>query len=189
MSSKPSEIQSLGEEPLAPKFRIIGEERPLPKTRKELVSTFEAILSLGRVQKVVIDISKPIKFFRAVTDDLGEIPEDISENEEFANVRNAEIREFNAKGKDYDLHEHLFLAFQFLTQERLKPKSFLFNSTSNIKVCLGMEAQASLTEIYGIDCVRVDEVPAESLLLSATRHGEEEIILTLRILLPAKKAK
>lgn len=174
---------SLGDEK-GPRYKIVADERPLPKTRKELISAFEAILALENVQKVVVELKKPIKFFRAVLGDE-DIPQEITDNEEFANVRNAEIVEFlNITTASF--HEHLFKAFQNLTQRRLKPKSFLFNNAVGLRSALGLGAQTPITEVFGVDTVHSEEIPADVLLLSATRHGEEEIVFTLRMLLPRK---
>lgn len=178
---------SLGDEKGA-QFRIIADERPLPNNRKEIISSVESILGLGGVQKLVIELHKPIKFFRAVVGDVNEIPSEILDDEEFANVRNAEIQEF-LNITTISTHEHIFKGFQYLTQKRLKARSFLYNSPLILRSALGLDAHTAITELFGVNAIQSDEVPADVLLLSATRYGEEEIVFTLRMLLPTKRTK
>lgn len=181
-TSKPP---SLGDE-RGPQYTIISEERPLPTTRKEIISAFEAILAIGHVQKVIVELNKPIKFFRAIVRD-GDIPKDVVDDDEFANIRNAEIHEFLSITAE-PFHAYLFKAFQFLTHRRLKAKSFFFSNTAHLKAALGLDLNAAMTEVFGVDVIKNDEVPTDVLLLSATRHGEESVSLTLRMLLPQRKA-
>lgn len=184
-TAKPS---SIGEEE-GPQYRLVADERPLPKTREEVVSAFEAILALGKVQKVVVELGKPIKYVRAVSgnDDL---PQEIMDMEEFSSVRNAEIQEF-LNVTNVPLFEYLFRAFQFLGQKRLKARAFLLSSFGLLSLKEGLQvgSQSALPEIFGVGLVQHDEIPPDVLLLSATRHGEEEINLTLRMLLPTRKTK
>lgn len=177
---------SLGEED-GPRYRMVSDQRPLPKSREEIVSAFEAILALGRVQKVTVELGKPMKYVRAVTGN-DDIPQEIMDTEEFSSVRNAEIQEF-LNISNISLFEYLFRAFQFLTQKRLKARSFLMSSggLSSLKEALGLGSQSALPELFGVGLVQHDEIPPDVLLLSATRHGEEEINLTLRMLLPTRK--
>jgi hypothetical protein len=179
---------SIGDEK-GERYRIVADERPLPNNRKEVISAVESILSLGHVQKLIVEVHKPIKFFRAVVgEDIDGVPKEILDDEEFANVRNAEIQEFlNITTASF--HEHIFKGFQYLTQKRLKARSFLYNNPLILRSAMGLDSHTAITELFGVGAIQSDEVPADVLLLSATRYGEEEIVFTLRMLIPTKRTK
>ncbi len=163
------------------KTYIIKEERPLPSNRKEIISVFEDILNLGLVQKVVVEIGQPIKITRLSKEDLS-VPENLKEEDAFANVRNAEIREF-PREKDHSFHQYLFQAFSLITQERLRPISFLISNMSRLRQCLGVGMMWNLSEIFGVEVIKSEEIPDDVILLSASKHTGDEIVLSLRMLL------
>lgn len=169
------------------KLRLTQEESPLPSTRKDIVTRFEAILNQGGVQKVVIEIGKPIKVSRYVKDEGPDI-QTLREGELFAEARNAPMEEF-VTGVEIPFHEYLFKAFHIVMQKRLKPRAFLMSNEKALRVNLGVDSIWDLSHIYGVDVVKAPEVPPDVLLLAATADGEA-ITLSIRLLmqLPEKKS-
>lgn len=175
---------SLGDDAKA-KLRLSHEESPLPSTRKEIVSRFEAILNQGGVQKVVIEIGKPIKVARYVKE--GADIQSLREEELFAEARNAPMEEF-VSDAGLPFHEYLFKAFHIVMQKRLKPRAFLVSNEKVLRTNLGVDSLWDLSHVYGIDVVKAPEVPPDVLLLTATADGEA-IALSIRLLMQVSEKK
>jgi hypothetical protein len=185
MSSAP--LPSLGDE-VKPKMSLVQEERALPGNRKELVSVFENILSQGGVQKVVIELGRPIKISR-FTKEGAPAPESLREEDLFLNVRNAEMQEF-VLSESLPMTDYLFRAFHLLNQKRLKPRAFLLKNFPLLRECLGVDITWDLGDLFGVDVVKSDSVPEDVLLLSAAPHGDdEEVTLSLRMLMIPTRRK
>lgn len=177
---------SLGDD-TSKKLRMAQEEIPLPATRAELLTIFENILKKGMVQKVVVEIGRPIKISRLVKDELPD-PEPLPEEDLFINVRNAEMQEF-VFTEQLPLPDYLFRAFHSMSQKRLRPKFFLVKSLDSLRKCLGVDVMWDLGELFGIEVAISEAVPEDVLLLAATKPGEEEIALSFRMLLTPPRRK
>lgn len=178
---------SLGQE-VKRDFHLVGQEYPLPKSRQELISAFEGILSQGGVQKVIVEIGKPIKVSRYMplsTAPEEAVPTDLVFDDLFSNARNAEMEEFDPGTPD-NWYEGLFKAFRYIGQKKLTPRAFMVKSLDLLRGCLELPKTTALTELFGIDIVTADEIPPDVLLFSATRPGEDEIVLSLRILMSTR---
>lgn len=182
MTNAPPSLGDIGKQ----KLSIKTEEVPLPQSRKEIVSAFEGILSQGGVQKVVVEVGRPIRVSRYAPD-ASEPPPDMVDDELFANARNATMEEFFVDHVSF--HEYLFKTFHLLSQKNLRPRAFLMSNKALLRSSLGVDSLWDLSEIFGVEVSKVDEVPPDVLLLAASRLGEEEIVLSIRLLMNAQLLK
>jgi hypothetical protein len=177
---------SLGDEKKQ-SLKLIHEEFPLASPRKALVQQFEAILNQGGVQKVVVEVGKPLKVSRyTASDDVG--PLEMKSNDLFANARNAEMQELDSAGLD-SFHEYIFRAFGIITQKRLVARAFLVSNLNLLRANLDVDKFWDLSQLCGVDVMPADEVPQDVLLLTASEAGEDEIKLSLRMLMDERKLK
>lgn len=183
--SPSNKIPSLGDDGKE-KLHIVYEERPLPTSRKEKVAVFEDILNLGGVQKIVIEVGTPIKITRLTKVDLSP-PDSIRDEDVFSNIRNSEIREL-LRPEQTQFHRYLFEAFSVLTQERLRPRVFMVNDVQRLRDSLDVDQVWNLSELFGVEILKSKEVPNDVLLLAAAKAFEDDIVLTLKMLMhPARK--
>jgi len=168
-------------------LKLIHEESPLPSTRKDIVLRFESILGQGGVQKVVIEVGKPIKISRySAIDTTG--PLEMKSNDLYASARNTEMQEFDSTALD-SFHEYLFRAFGILTQKRLVARAFLLSNVNLLRASLDVDKFWDLSQLCGIDVMQVDEIPPDVLLLTASEAGEDDIKLSLRMLMDERNLK
>lgn len=169
------------------KMRLTHEEVALPGTRKEIVSKFESILSQGGVQKVIVEVGRPIKVSKFTKDEAAP-PKEMIEEELFARARNAQIDEFDSTGLD-SFHEYIFRALGLLTQKRLKARAFLVSNANLLRTNLDVDKFWDLSQLCGIEVVEVAEIPRDVLLLTASEPGEEDIKCSLRMLMSEKEKR
>lgn len=174
---------SLGDEKKQ-NLKLIHEETPLPATRKDIVLRFESILNQGGVQKVIVEVGKPIKVSRySALDEAG--PLEMKSNDLFASARNAEMQEFDSAGMK-SFHESIFRALGVLTQKRLVARAFLASNIKQLRASLGVDKFWDLSQLCGVDVMQVDEIPKDVLLLTASEAGEDDVKLSLRMLMDGK---
>lgn len=174
-------LPSLGDE-VKRKLHLTTEERALPPTRKEIVSAFEGILAQGGVQRVVVEIGKPIKVSRYVQESA-DPPPSMREEELFDNARNSTMEEFAPEKSMSSFHDYLFKAFYIITQQKLRPRAFLVSNLSLLRTRLGVDKLWNLGELFGVEVVKAEEIPPDVLLLTASQYGEEDVVLSIRMLL------
>lgn len=166
-------IPSLGDNPeIATK--LVHEEFPLPKGRAPLVAALERILTGGGVQKMVVELGKPIKVFRRVPASLPgeEVPAELYEDDMMAAVMNVEMEELTFTEK-LDKFQYLFRAFNILTNKHLVPKAALVNQLKQVRLWLGSE---SMTELFGVPLYQHKEVPDGVLLLVGAKADEPDVL-------------
>lgn len=175
---------SLGDEKKQ-SLKLIHEEFPMASPRKALVQQFEAILNQGGVQKVTVEVGKPLKVSRyTAQDQVG--PLEMKSNDLYASARNGEIQEFDSTALD-SFHEYVFRAFGLLTQKRLTPRAFLVSNIPLLRGNLDVDKFWDLSQLCGVDVMQVDEIPKDVLLLTASEAGEDDIKLSLRMLMDERK--
>lgn len=187
-----SHIPAIGEN-TAPKLRLTFEERPLPADRKKIVTAFEEILSLGKVQKVVVEVGQPFKFSRLVPpDDLplqGEPPPVEAQDEDiYALVMNAPMEDFLLES-NLPFATHLMLAFAWLTDRKYKPKAFIVNAEDPLRNAFGINKIVPLEHFFGLPLHKRMEIPQDVIVLAAASEDGEVITLSLRMLLTSLEKK
>lgn len=181
-------VPSLGDESRDKMF-LQHSERELPSQRKELIAAIENILALGKVQKIVIEIGRPIKFSRLVSNPIEvEEPTSVRDDDVFSGVRNSEMMEFVFE-KELPLTEYLFKAFGILTQRKIKARAFLVKNFDLLRANLGVDVMWDLSELYGVEVLKNSNVPDDVLVLAASRHGEEDVVFSLRMLMTQPRRK
>lgn len=187
-----SHIPAIGET-TAPKLRLTFEERPLPAERKKIVTAFEEILALGKVQKVVVEVGQPFKFSRLVPpDDLplqGEPPPVEAQDEDiYALMMNAPMQDFLLES-ELQFATHLMLAFAWLTDRNYKPKAFIINAEQPLRDAFGINKIVPLEHFFGLQLHKRMEIPQDVIVLTATSGDEEAITISLRMLLTPLEKK
>ncbi len=154
--------------------KLVREEFPLPRGRSPLIAAVERILSGGGVQKLVIEMGKPIKVLRRVRAELPgeEAPEELYEDDMMAAVMNTEIQDFIFT-EQLSPYEYLFRAFGSLSRKHLIPRCILGN-LNQLKTWLHVD---ELTEIYGVEIRQHKEIPDGVMLLVGAKADEPDIIV------------
>lgn len=168
-------IQSLGDSPSVSLAKI-QETFPLPKSRKEMVTAFEHILSLGGVQRVVVEFGAPIKVTRLVKPptESEEVPEELQDDDVMSAARNAEMEDFFIEGlvpTDY-----LLRAFFSLSGRKLKAKALLVNNLPALREWLGLAKGFDVSEVFGVGTVTHKEIPDGVLLLVASPVDDVDLV-------------
>ena len=176
-------IPSIGDSETKKVRRVKGQAQ-LPKSRNEVASTILNILNQGGVQKVTVELGKPIVFERLVKEDDATLPDlpEAPEEDPFVEVRNAEMLDYPKKVKSF--FEYFFKAFALISQRRLKPRSFLVNPMSTFNFVLGIEEMAQTQEAFGLPVFVDQRLPAGVALLTATTDDEDDrIVMSVRLTL------
>lgn len=178
-------IPSLGD--TSASMRKVQESFPLPASRKEIIVAFERILNLGGVQKVVVELSAPIKVTRLVValPDAGEVPEELQDDDIVSAARNVEMEEFSFI-ENLSPFEYLYHAFHALSLRKLRAKAMVVASITALQKWLKANY---VSEVYGIDVREHKEIPEGVLLLVATGADDPEtIVFSLKLEMTERKA-
>lgn len=170
---------SLGEASTVP-YTKVREVVELPKSRKALVSTFEAILESGKVQKVIVEVGKPIIVEKYVEGGASGPPvEEVDPNDYFMAARNAEIIEIAESARPLDM---MLLAFEELYSRGLRPKVFLARSVPGVIEWLDL-GRTKLQSLLGVELVVLKDIPPDVVLLLASLESDPDVV-TLSIRIP-----
>lgn len=184
-----SQPVGLGDSTKKAEYVITKEEYPLPDTRKGIIDLFTNVLQVGGVQKVVVELKKPMEVYRAVPKDEAQGPTDSPEDDLYLQVtEQSEIHEFNFSSNPTS-HEHLFRAFSWMSARHLKPKAILAHSDRELRKWLEVDEVFPLEEVYGVEVKTFAELPEDVVLLFGTAAGQERADASLRMsmnLLPEK---
>lgn len=168
MSQSP--MPSLGDkEPT--EYVLVRTEEPLPKGRKELVARFENILSRGGVQKVVIELGRPIQISQLVDrSQAPAAPEQLSDDDLWARAYNKEFEALTVTAPsfgtvDFEPYASLFHAFHSLTTRRLVVKAVYVHHYGALREWLGLGPAFSLEQVFGVDVAVNAEMPEDGVLL------------------------
>ncbi len=175
MQGKP---QSLGEGKPS-NYELERDSRPLPSSRKEIVSAVEEILGLGGVQKLTIEIGSPITFSRFVPKAVKD-PSEVSSEDPYEVMVSNEIEEYSPE-REFNLYELLVRAFAMLTRKGFAPESMFVSKLAPIRKALGVEADWDMENLFGAKVYRSNQVPEGVLVLTGTK---EETKYSLRLLIP-----
>ncbi len=170
-------------------LKRVQETFDLPDNRQGIVARFENILTLGGVQKVVVELGHPIKVDRLIKagEDVGEAKE-LPDDDLMNAVRNGELVDFPQTIPNQ--FAYLFQAFHMLGQKRLKPRTFIIHSTDELKKWLQLDAYIDVRELFGVEVIAHPEVPDYTALLVASNQDESDAgTYALRLTLELPKEK
>lgn len=172
-------------------FVLMKEEFPLPDTRKEIVDLFASVLQGGGVQKVVVELRKPMEVYRAVPKEDAQVPSEIPEDELMLAVRSSEIQEFNFASNPTS-HEHLFRAFGWMGSRRLKVRALVVHSEDELRRWLEVDEIFPLEEVFGVEVKASPELPEDTALLVGVAPGVRDRVassLRMSMNLPPKETR
>lgn len=175
--------QALGAEEKL-KFITITDTHPLPSNRKELVEVFQEILALGHVQKVTIELKKPIVFQRLVPENLVTEGQKPVEEDPLDGVRAGEVADFNSpKSSPYEV---LYDAFERLGQ--FEPKLIVVGNYGLVRKWLKLPHKANLDRIYGVKTAQSSNMPEDVIVLAGVHSSDpEHIVYSLRIAMEVER--
>ena len=182
MTGKP---KSLGDAS-STEYAMQRQSVPLPSSRALIVKAFETILAQGLVQRVVVEIGKPIEVMKLVpkTEMLPDIPEEVESDDLLGAVHRAEIEEFSPTLPESPLH-YTMSAFNKFADRGMKPKAFLVADRARF---LGWLGCPSRPDIFGLPVHVHDDIPDDVVVFAASRAGEEnEVAFSLRMEMPLPK--
>jgi hypothetical protein len=169
-----------------PELVLARLEVPLPETRRDIVMTFESILNQGGVQKVVVEVGKPIQVSKLVNKNGMEAPLEAPEDDFWNQVRNGRMEELEEPGANG--YETLFLAFSSLTIRRLKPKIVFCHDFSQLRRWLKLDDIYPVDFLFGIEAVEQIDIPEDAVIVAGTGQDESDPASTVGIRVPVDMA-
>lgn len=179
-TSKP---QSLGDVD-KPELMLSRFEVALPGSRREIVAAFEGILNQGGVQKVVVEIGRPIQVSKLVDRNGMEAPIEAPQDDFWNQVRNGRMEELQVSG--VNPYELLFNAFASMTTRKLRPKVLYCHNNSQLRKWLGLDDIFPLDYLYGIEVGHQPDIPEDAVVLAGTGLDETDPSNTLGIRIPVE---
>lgn len=166
---------SLGDS--ARSYVLVDETYGLPKTRKELIDLIERVLTPGGVQKIVVEIGKPLAVKRYVEPETvdAEGPQELPPDEMLIAARNAEIVELPFV-EGISAYEQLFKAFMLISQKRLSAGTLLVHSPEELRQWLEVDLLVDISQVYGVLVKADEQLPEDTALLVATEPGSPNAV-------------
>jgi hypothetical protein len=168
-------------------------EEPLPKTRKELVARIENILGRGGVQKLVVELGRPIQISQMVDANQAPPPKEaLPPDDLWARAYNNDLvhLDHEMKVRDPQPYVQIFQVFTELAVRKMKPKMFYCLDHKRVREWLGHGPLFKLDTLYGIDLVQTSEMPDDGLLLVGTSYDElDDSVVGLLIRMDLPKGK
>lgn len=158
------------------KYMIVREKIELPKTRKEIMAAIENTLNLGGVQKIIVELGKPIHIERMMRSE--EAPADLPDDDLFVAARNAPMQTVPFSSP----LQAFALAFRMLRQESLEPMVLYVFSLQLFFARLNIDMPGRSTEgieIFGVEVREHPEVPQDAALLLGVDDGI--VLMSIRL--------
>jgi hypothetical protein len=155
-----------------PGYRLVRELVALPTSRELILKALGDILAKN-VQKVVVEIRKPIEVLRlAKESEAGPLVEDVTSDDLYAMVRNAAMEPVIFVPTAPVMHRLMDL-MKRVTEAGLAPVSMLCGDADEVADWLDYPPQF-LSHIMGIPLAVSTEVPPDVLIIACRLHGELE---------------
>jgi hypothetical protein len=186
---------SLGDAKTAGLVRV-RETSPLPAKRDLIVAEVNRILTLGLVQKLVVEVEQPIVYERLVKpEDAGPEMETVQQMDLYGAIRNNELVEFREADEFRGRGPFgiMFFAFQELAKRGAVPLAFVSSNWSLVRAWLGLSSTYAITTIYGVNAITygdVQQLPEDCLLLVGGDAVDSDVVkvtFKISIDLPRKK--
>ena len=174
-----SKIQSLGDE--ASETLVVSESHPLPAGRKNLIASLEAILSSGGVQKITVELGKPIRVRRQVRKvATTDVPVELIDDDIYAAARNASMMSLELPS-NYTPLDYLWKAFDNFSADGVRVRAVLVPTKAQLAEWLNKDLTKS-TELFGAEIVEDKNIPDETILVvAANKDDPESIVSSLRL--------
>jgi hypothetical protein len=167
-----------------PELMLTRFEVPLPSTRREIVAAFESILNQGGVQKVVVEVKRPIQVSKFVDKNGMEAPVDAPQDDFWNQVRNGRMEEFRAGTTNP--YELVFNAFSSMTTRKLRPKILYYHNETQLRAWLGLSELFPIDFAFGIETAKQADIPEDAVVLAGTGLDETDPTNTLGIRIPVE---
>ena len=179
-------VESLGDEPLEARRRVV-ERHDLPQGRDNIIAKIRAILGSGGVQKVTVEIGKPLKVERLVKAEETGLVEELIDDDLMNAARNGQMIDM-PQPKGVSPHEYLFITFLVLEKKDLKAKAFLVHTKTELKKWFKLNADYN--ELFGVEVHTHPDIPeGTALLICSNPDLPVEIITSYRLTLDTPKEK
>jgi hypothetical protein len=158
----------------AAQYSLARHEVPLPGSRKEIITAFESIVSQGGVQKVIVELGKPIQYYQLVSTDLGLPPVELPPDDVWLQIRNNEV--VNVGAVDSVNSTSLSLLFSgcsYLTERRLKPIRLFCHDLTQLRDWLGLSAIANVDYVMGVETATHPDVPEDAVILAGVAQDDD----------------
>jgi hypothetical protein len=174
---------SLGDEAKTD-YALSREEHPLPTSRKEIMARIETLLSLGGVQKLTVELGRPIRVDRLVDRSaLAGAPVEAIPDDLLSQIRNGEMGELRALSK-WTPYEVLFHAFRAISDKKLKPAAIYCRDFGVMRKWLGLDNGFNLDQLFGIDSILSRDMPDDAFILAAVSYDETNYDATYGLRVP-----
>jgi hypothetical protein len=160
-------------------------EVTLPSTRREVIATVERLLNEGGVQKLVVEVGRPIQVTRLVDKSSMLPPEEAPPDDFWNQVRNGRMEEMQLLSNKDGLR-HLFHAFQLITARKLRPKVLFIHDWTQLRNWLGVDDMFPVDVVFGIDAMIQKDIPEDAVILTGTSYDETDITNTIGIRIPVE---
>lgn len=176
---------SLGDD--VQEYAVVSESHPLPTGRRNLVTTIEALLARGGVQKLTVELGKPIRVRRSVPKtEKVDLPDDLIDDDIYAAARNSEMLVLDLPDGAHPLWA-LWEGFNLVSTKNLKPRAILVSTKKDLSDWLGRDVSTS-RELFGAELIPNKNIPNDALLLVASDQlDSENIVLSIRIALDSRR--
>jgi hypothetical protein len=169
---------ALGDE-VKSKLVLVRDSVPLPKSRTDKVEAFRQILSLGGVQKIVLEVGKPISFYRLVSEEQNaEIPP-ANTFDPIELVRIGEIEEavyMNDKnGSDVPM-TILFKAFNQVVTHGAVPGFFVASSPKVLSKWL-YNYLLPKDMLFGLPIRKSHTIPDDAVFLAGVSTEDPDVVI------------
>lgn len=165
-------------------FLLQHEEHPLPQLRKEIMARIENVLAGGGVQKLILEIGRPIHVYRLVRkEDAASPPEEIPADDLWAQVRNSRMKELGVDAGT-DAFRCLFYSFDAMRTLKLKPHRLFVQSTGLLRRWLKLAPDFRLPEVFGVEVEEQLDVPEDCAILVGVSYDETNTQETTGLRIP-----
>jgi hypothetical protein len=161
----------------------------LPNTRPLIIKAISAILDLGAVQKVVLEVKKPLEYWRLVpkTADLPEVPDTVETEDLYAAIMNAPAEELLPSPGGWPNGSFALLsALSLLADKGLIPMTFMVNNMTGFYGFVGGTFTAT-NNVAGVPVRSHGEIPDDVFLLAAKTPDSETVTFSLKVIMELKK--
>lgn len=178
--------QSLGDVP-KPDLVLARFKEPLPSGRREIVAKFEGILNRGGVQKVTVELGKPIEIVQFVDKSTMTPPLETPSEDLWDLVRNTALEELRVANSYAlpDAYELLFHAFAALDKRRMKARMLFVHDYKLLRAWLRLDDGVKVPTVYGVETAVQAGAPEDAVILVGLPLDESNVQDALGLRIPA----
>lgn len=157
-------------------FLLRPEEHPLPQGRKELLARIETLLSEGGVQKLIIELGRPIKLFRLIPkDELLSPPPQAPDDDLWIRLHNSLLEETVAVtgvAPNVIGPTALFFGFDEVRKRGMRPAALFVPSMALFRTWMGLSKGYQVDQVFGVPVSAPPDMPGDAVVLAAVSYDE-----------------